>query len=58
MWIGGLALFTTGIVLRFLFASKKGEKARRKIAKKGKWLYDSVNDTLQEGKEKLEALRR
>lgn len=65
--LGSITLMAAGTVMGILFAPDKGERTRRKIKRRGRRLFNSINDTIEEGrndigdirdrlKDKLEAL--
>lgn len=51
------ATFTAGAVAGVLYAPEKGERTRRKIARKCKWMLHSASDYVEDGKESLEDFR-
>lgn len=57
MFLGLATLFAAGAVAGMLYAPDKGERTRRKITRKGRSLYNTVNDTIEEGKDSLEEIR-
>lgn len=55
--IGLAGVFAAGAILGTLYAPDKGERTRRKIARKGRWLLHTANDTIEEGKDTLQEIR-
>lgn len=57
IFIGLAGLFAAGAVLGALYAPDKGERTRRRIVRKGRRVYHSVNDTIEESRDALEEIR-
>ena len=55
--MGLTGLFATGVLIGALYAPDKGERTRRRIARKGRWFLHSANDTVEEGKDMLEEIK-
>lgn len=55
--LGLAAIFAAGAIVGTLYAPDKGDRTRRKIARKSRWLFNTVNDTIEEGKDSLEEIR-
>lgn len=55
--LGLVALFAAGALAGMLFAPDKGERTRRKIARKSKDVFDTINDTIDDSKDTLEDMR-
>lgn len=53
MLIGLAGFFAAGAVLGALYAPDKGERTRRRIARKGRWFMHSANDAIVEGKDNI-----
>ena len=51
------SLFVAGAAIGVLFAPDKGERTRRKIVRTGKGAFNSINNTLAEGRDNLEEIR-
>ncbi len=55
--LGVASLFAAGAIVGMLYAPDKGERTRRRIVRKGKGLYNSVAESIEENKDALEELR-
>jgi len=51
------SLFIAGAAMGVLFAPDKGERTRRKIVRKGKGAFNTLNNTIDEGRDNLEEIR-
>lgn len=54
--MGCAALFVAGAVMGTLCAPDKGERTRRKIGRKARNFFYTVDDTVEGGKDAIEAL--
>lgn len=55
--IGGAMIFTAGILTGILLAPDKGERTRRRIARKCRGLYGNATLALEEGKDDLDEIK-
>jgi gas vesicle protein len=55
--LGVASLFAAGAIVGMLYAPDKGERTRRRIVRKGRGLYNSVTDTIEESKDALAELQ-
>jgi len=55
--IGLAGIFAAGAVIGALYAPDKGERTRHRITRRGRRLIRLAGDTLEEGKDKVEAIR-
>lgn len=55
--IGLVAFFTAGLVVGVLYAPDKGEKTRKKIARKKRNFVESATDSWEGGKDKMQDWR-
>lgn len=55
--LGLAAVFAAGAVTGMLYAPDKGERTRGRLSRKGRRLYNTANDVIDEGQDTLEEIR-
>lgn len=54
---GSMVLVATGAVIGILFAPEKGKRMRKKIARRSRRLFNTVSDTIEEGRGNIDEIR-
>lgn len=55
--LGSMTLMAAGMVMGILFAPDKGERTRNRIARRSRRLFNSINDTIEEGRSDIGEIR-
>ncbi|MFA6059156.1 MAG: YtxH domain-containing protein [Taibaiella sp.] len=55
--LGSITLMAAGTALGILFAPEKGEWTRKKIARRSRRLFNSIGDTIEEGRDNIADIR-
>ncbi|MBS1585698.1 MAG: YtxH domain-containing protein [Bacteroidetes bacterium] len=55
--MGLASLFAAGVVVGTLYAPDKGDRTRRKLARKGRHMYHRAEDLVSEGKDNFDEIK-
>lgn len=55
--LGSMMLIAGGTAMGILFTPEKGERTRKKIARRSRRLFNSISDTIEEGRDNIDEIR-
>jgi gas vesicle protein len=55
--LGAITLMAAGTAMGILFAPEKGERTRKKIARRSRRLFNSISDSIEEGRNNIDEIR-